>query len=164
MKKKIIQVGGTSKIIEESAAALPVRFKSILHTVMSCGEYDRLMQGTFENYLSVQFKDSQLENVIYGHDWFLFFDLGNQHILQSQIYNVMAYMPYTFVASHLKFASLHRTHIKYPSTPAEMRTQQERSRNLIQTMISDMSPRARVFASPSALVNSLVVITSGGII
>ena len=29
----------------------------------ACGEYDRLVQGVFENYLDIKFKDMHLENV-----------------------------------------------------------------------------------------------------
>jgi hypothetical protein len=32
--------------------------------VQACGDYDRLQQGVFENYLSMKFKDSRMENVI----------------------------------------------------------------------------------------------------
>ncbi len=39
------------------------RFANILHSVHSCGEYDRLMQGVFENYPTIKFKDSYLNAV-----------------------------------------------------------------------------------------------------
>ncbi len=40
------------------------RFANILHAVHSCGEYDRLMQGVFENYPNIKFKDSYLNAVL----------------------------------------------------------------------------------------------------
>lgn len=36
---------------------------NILHAVHSCGEYDRLMQGIFENYPTIKFKDSYMSAV-----------------------------------------------------------------------------------------------------
>ena len=54
---------GDGSAREESAASLPVRFKSMLSAVYACGEYEKLMNGVFENYLQVKFRDSQLANV-----------------------------------------------------------------------------------------------------
>jgi hypothetical protein len=34
-----------------------VRFKNILRSVYQCGDYEKLQQGVFENYLEVKFKD-----------------------------------------------------------------------------------------------------------
>ena len=39
------------------------RLANILHSVYSCGEYDRLMQGVFENYPQIKFKDSYMNAV-----------------------------------------------------------------------------------------------------
>ena len=39
------------------------RFRNVLSTVQACGDYDRLQQGVFENYLNIKFKDSRMENV-----------------------------------------------------------------------------------------------------
>jgi hypothetical protein len=37
----------------------------VLQTVQCCGDYDRLMQGVYENFLSMSFRDSRLEVVSY---------------------------------------------------------------------------------------------------
>ena len=36
---------------------------SVLRTVQCCGDYDRLMQGVYENFLHMNFRDSRLEAV-----------------------------------------------------------------------------------------------------
>ncbi|XP_059092266.1 chromosome transmission fidelity protein 18 homolog isoform X2 [Tigriopus californicus] len=138
--------------IEESRASLPLRFSNMFHLASSCGDYDKLMQGVFENYLQVKFKDSQLENVIAGHEWFCFFDLTQEMIGHSQVYALMGYQPFAFVASHLLFGSLHKTRIMYPYTPSEKNNALNKTKNLISSMISDMAPMARAFASTSAIV------------
>ncbi len=48
---------------EVNVASLGARFRNILSTVQACGDYDRLQQGVFENYLNIKFKDSRMENV-----------------------------------------------------------------------------------------------------
>lgn len=39
------------------------RMHSVLQTVQCCGDYDRLMQGVYENFLNMSFRDSRLEAV-----------------------------------------------------------------------------------------------------
>ena len=31
---------------------------------MACGDYEKLQQGVFENYLNIKFKDAKLQNVL----------------------------------------------------------------------------------------------------
>ena len=38
-------------------------FRDVLHAAQSCSEYDRLMQGWFENYHEAKFKHTHLEPV-----------------------------------------------------------------------------------------------------
>ena len=47
--------------------------------------------------------------VLRGHEFMLFFDLAQQQIARSQIYSLMAYMPFAFVAAHFSFAAHGRT-------------------------------------------------------
>jgi hypothetical protein len=37
----------------------------VLQAVQCCGDYDRLMQGVYENFLNMSFRDSRLEAVSY---------------------------------------------------------------------------------------------------
>lgn len=41
-----------------------LRFMNVLHAVYSCGEYDRLLLGVFDNYPTIKFKDSYMQAVI----------------------------------------------------------------------------------------------------
>ena len=53
-----------------------------------------------------------------GNDWFCFFDIMHQHIMHTQTYTTMAYLPYNFVATHLYFAASNaagRAKITYPT-------------------------------------------------
>ena len=74
----------------------------------SCGEYDKVVQGVFDNYVNMKFRDMRLENVTKSLDWFTCFDLMQQEIRHSQIYSLMAYLPFTLVLSHLMFGSTGR--------------------------------------------------------
>jgi hypothetical protein len=46
-----------------------------------------------------------MQNIIAANDWFLFFDITHQHIMHSQHYATMAYLPYNFAAVHLHLAA-----------------------------------------------------------
>lgn len=48
---------------EESLCSMPARFKTILNSVQGCGDYEKLIQGSFENYLSIKFTDVKMQNV-----------------------------------------------------------------------------------------------------
>ena len=92
--------------------------------------------------------------VLKGHEFMLFFDLAQQQIMRSQIYSLMAYMPFAFVAAHFSFAAHGRPKIAYPHTGAERAKELAKARNLLTSMIADMSPTARTFATPTNLVHT----------
>nr|CAD7461499.1 unnamed protein product [Timema tahoe] len=99
--------------------ALPTRMQSILRTVQSYGEYDRLMQGVYENFLKMNFKDSRLEGVSTGLDWFAYMDILNKEIRSQQNFVLMPYIPYAFVLWHFMFSSLAWPKLSYPSVGYE---------------------------------------------
>ena len=35
----------------------------MLQSVQSCGDYEKIMQGAYENYLSIKFKDVKMRHV-----------------------------------------------------------------------------------------------------
>ena len=49
---------------EDNGASINARFKNALHMAMACGDYEKLQQGVFENYLNIKFKDAKLQNVL----------------------------------------------------------------------------------------------------
>ena len=62
-KRKFLDEFSPGTLREESLSSLPVRYKNMLRTAQACGDYDRIMQGVFENYLEIKFKDVALQNV-----------------------------------------------------------------------------------------------------
>ena len=48
---------------DENCASINARFKNALYMAMACGDYEKLQQGVFENYLNIKFKDSKLHSV-----------------------------------------------------------------------------------------------------
>jgi chromosome transmission fidelity protein 18 len=86
-KRKYVNLAKDNEVEqEENCAALDVRFKNILRSVMANGDYEKLQQGIFENYLEIKFKDSRLQNVVRGQEHLLFYDVVQQQIMHSQNY------------------------------------------------------------------------------
>jgi len=144
---------------EENCAALNVRFKNSLHMAQSCGDYEKLQQGVFENYLTIKFKDAKMQNVLAGNEWFCFFDVMHHNIMKTQTYATMAYLPYNFVATHLYFAASSasgRAKIVYPTQDYEMKSATIKSSQILQSLYTDMNPLVRCFSSTVALVRDII--------
>ena len=142
---------------EENLSSMPARFWTMLRSVQACGDYEKMIQGTFENYLTIKFKDVKMQNVLCGNDWFQFFDSMQQEILHSQNYSLMGYLPYSFVASHLLFAaSGSKPKINWPNVQYETNNRIQMSNNIIDSMIAEMMPSSRIFATSSTMVRDIL--------
>jgi len=124
----------------------------MLGSAQSCGEYDRVLAGVFENYVNLKFKDNSLENVAKGLNWFSTFDLLHTEMLRSQSYSIMAYLPFTIVLAHFMFGSTFKQRVSFPSQAHEVSKRLTRSQNVLTSLVAEMSPNARVFCSNTALV------------
>lgn len=125
-------------------------------TIMANGDYEKLQQGIFENYLEIKFKDSRFQNVLRGQDWFCFYDVVQQQIMHSQNYSMMAYQPYNFVASHFYFAAFGKVKINYPSSFSEMKMAGQKSLQVIENLCSAMSPQAKCYSNTTALCREIL--------
>ena len=62
----------------------------------------------------------------------------HQHIMQSQMYATMAYLPYNFVATHLYFAAsaaAGRVKIAYPTQEFESKSAKLKSNQILQRLV-----------------------------
>jgi len=142
--------------VKEAANTIGSRYRNILSIVQSCGEYDRLVQGVFENYLNIKFKDSGMMGVVKGLDWFTHFDLLHKEMLHGQVYSLMGHFPYTLVAAHLLFASSTKQRISFPTQNTEANNKKLKSQNVLASVVGEMLPSARVYSTNTALVRELL--------
>lgn len=175
--KTFKQVGNRSVVVDENVSTSQHRFHKVLSAVQSCGEYEKMANGVFENYLDIKFKDSQLKNVIQGLDWMSFCDLTQSYIHRSQNYAVMAYLPFTFVKTHLLFATHAKSRITYPYTATEKNNLLNRysllipiqatfnesfiiilfrNQQLLMSMMTEMPPVNRMYVDISSLVRDIL--------
>ena len=85
----------------------------------------------FENYLNVKFKDSELNNVVKGGEWFSHFDLLQREIQHSQNYSMMGHLYFPIVAAHFLFSSVAKTKLSFPTQMTECRNKLTLSNNVL---------------------------------
>lgn len=99
---------------------LCVRSKTILNTVITFGNYDRLILGIFENYPQINQKREQFPPVCTAVEWFSYTDCMNKNIQETQNYSMNAYIPYGFVVWHFALATYGKKKINYPYASYEV--------------------------------------------
>ncbi|XP_044184420.1 chromosome transmission fidelity protein 18 homolog isoform X3 [Acropora millepora] len=125
-------------------SAVENRFHNVLHSAMSSGQYEKVAQGLFENYLQVKFKDPNLEVVVSGTEWLEFTDFIDQAVLRRQSYNLMAYNPFLSVAFHFFFATAQsNSKLSYPNSQYENHQKETKTKNLVQGIKSESAPHIR---------------------
>lgn len=128
------------------------RFYHILHTAASAGEHEKVVQGLFDNFLRLRLRDSSLGTVCVALDWLAFEDLLGQAAHHRQSFQLLRYRPFLPAAFHLLFASSHVPRITFPSSQQEAQNRTSQVQNLIQMLVSGITPATRSRTSALALV------------
>lgn len=100
--------------------SLQTRMNKILQVVSSFGDYNRVLQGVFENYPLLKLRDSTLEGICKCMEWFIFSDLISEKINTLQNYSISSYLQYAFVVWHFIFATTTKQKLNYPSVSYEV--------------------------------------------
>ncbi|XP_060063519.1 chromosome transmission fidelity protein 18 homolog [Ylistrum balloti] len=121
------------------------RFHNVLQATHSSGEYEKVIQGLFENYLECKYKDPKMEGLNFAMEWLSFVDRANQYIAHKQDYCLLPYIPYVTVTFHMLFASNQAPRIQYPHSQYEASVKLSKSQNLVTAMMADMIPSVRKY-------------------
>ncbi|XP_023224042.1 chromosome transmission fidelity protein 18 homolog isoform X2 [Centruroides sculpturatus] len=145
----------SSNKVNEDNTSLTSRFYNILWMAQRC-DYEILIQGLFENYLSVNFRDPHLYAIENGTSWLCFADTVNQYIATTQLYSLLPYISYLPVIFHFLFASTSYPQIKFPNSYFEFKSREKKSTNILTTFHNDLSVRAKCFLSKETAILDLL--------
>ncbi|XP_058013002.1 chromosome transmission fidelity protein 18 homolog isoform X2 [Ahaetulla prasina] len=126
------------------------QFHRILHLSVSSGEYEKLSQGLYDNFLNMKVKDSSLDSVCLALEWLGFSDLLGKAILCSQNFQLMRYLPFLPVSFHLLFAASSIPRLTYPHSQHEALSKLTQMHHLVDSMISGIAPNSRSRVRPQS--------------
>ncbi|CAH2240034.1 jg18076 [Pararge aegeria aegeria] len=92
---------------------------AILKTIQAAGEYDRLIDGIFENYLTVR-SDSRLLIASETMSWLRLYDTINSWILRHQNYSLYSMLPICVARCHSILATRQPVKLRFPIQGQEM--------------------------------------------
>ncbi|KAH8240882.1 hypothetical protein KR026_006667 [Drosophila bipectinata] len=114
--------------------SVTTRVQNVLDVVHSSGDYERLTQGVYENYLQQKMPDPNFTGVCEALKWFCFTDTLQHQISRQQNYSVYPYLQYGFVVWHLLFATLAWPKIAFPTRGFEFQQKSTNQRNIFQAL------------------------------
>ena len=91
----------------------------IIHEVTSCNEYDKLAQGCFEHYPTLRAADGGWKRYRQVHDWLHFGQSITSRAWSHGNFELLAFMPWSFVCWHLLFAHVGNALPEYPKVDYE---------------------------------------------
>uniref|UniRef100_A0A672H3J4 Chromosome transmission fidelity protein 18 homolog n=1 Tax=Salarias fasciatus TaxID=181472 RepID=A0A672H3J4_SALFA len=134
------------------------RFQHILDLAMSNGDYEKVSQGLYDNFLSMRVRDPNLQSVCEALDWLSFSDRLNQVILHNQNFSLMKYLPFLSVTFHFLFAHTHVPRISYPHSHHDASSRLLSSRNALSTMLADIPACIRTRISQLSLTVDILTL------
>ncbi|XP_029917755.1 chromosome transmission fidelity protein 18 homolog [Myripristis murdjan] len=155
MKRKRVGEG-----FEEGAGAGggAQRFQNILHLASSSGDYEKVAQGLYDNFLSMRVRDPNLHSVCEALDWLSFSDKLNQVMLHGQNFSLLRYSPFLSVTFHFLFAHTHVPRINYPHSQHEASSRLHSSKNALSTMLADIPACVRSRLSELSLTVDILTL------
>uniref|UniRef100_A0A8D2ZMH9 Chromosome transmission fidelity protein 18 homolog n=1 Tax=Scophthalmus maximus TaxID=52904 RepID=A0A8D2ZMH9_SCOMX len=129
------------------------RFQHILHLSSSSGEFEKVSQGLYDNYLSMRVRDPNMHSVCEALDWLSFSDRVNHLILHNQNFSLMRYLPFLSVTFHFLFAHTHVPRISYPHSHYEIITE-----NALSSMLADIPASIRTRISHLSLTLDILTL------
>ncbi|CAG8475354.1 11928_t:CDS:10 [Funneliformis caledonium] len=117
-----------------------VRLTSLIR---SSGEYEKLMQGCFENYLKCKTED--LKSKLRACEYLNFYDQISSAINSHHFYELREILPYPIAAFHYLFVGSPQIRIRFSNQDYENNAKKKVTENIIMTVLNSLPPQVRRF-------------------
>ncbi|KJE92041.1 hypothetical protein CAOG_003073 [Capsaspora owczarzaki ATCC 30864] len=124
----------------------------VVPMITANGEYDTLLSGLYENYLSVRFTDPNMVKIQDALDWVAFYDQVHLHVYRNQMFHLMQYLPYTVAAFHVYCSAQQRQRLKFPKQHKDFVQALTQRQSIIANVTSGCTARVRAFLNAQQLV------------
>ncbi|BEJ10866.1 hypothetical protein CspHIS471_0102880 [Cutaneotrichosporon sp. HIS471] len=126
--------------------------------LQACGDYDRVVQGCFENYTHLKPLDTSFANICRLHDWVGYFDHLSSHIGENMEFELMAYLPYAIVPwySHFAAPSNAKRPIEWPKADYEAYLVRVGNEEIAESFKAAITPNLRSLFSSSTTLTELI--------
>ncbi|EPQ30324.1 uncharacterized protein PFL1_01850 [Pseudozyma flocculosa PF-1] len=125
----------------------------LIHEIGSCNEYDKLAQGCFEHYPLLRASDDGWRRFRRAHEWLDFGQAVSAKAWSSGggSFELLAYLPWSFVPWHLLFANSVNPLPEYPRVDYEMHLRATAFREISSTLHASLPPSLRCQFNRTAL-------------
>ncbi|GAA5854527.1 hypothetical protein JCM9279_000830 [Rhodotorula babjevae] len=129
----------------------------IVTDVQTSGEYEKVAQGCFENYLTA----TGVNNEAFGRisdalDWIHLYDRIDSRLRAEREYELLAYVPYSFVAWYPLFSSQTPKHVELPKTDYEMYLQRTAHQEVAEAFTQNMPHHLKTLFTGTNVVAELL--------
>ncbi|RIB22281.1 P-loop containing nucleoside triphosphate hydrolase protein [Gigaspora rosea] len=132
------------------------RYISRLEFLISTnGEYEKLMQGCFENYLKYNFHDQKFK-ISQINEWIHFYDQINHRSNSMQLFGLFAYFPYPIICFHRFFSGVAHPHLEYPRKDYECYVQQQANENIMSSALNGIKTKYRLTLNRNIFITEFV--------
>ncbi|GAA5970017.1 hypothetical protein JCM3765_007278 [Sporobolomyces pararoseus] len=129
----------------------------IVRDVQTSGEYEKIAQGCFENYLSARDTDNEaFPRISEALDWLYFFDRLDGKLRTDRDYELLGYVPYSFVPWYPLFSSQTPNPVELPKTDYEMYLQRTAHDEIATTFSLNLPLSLKSTFTATTLVSELL--------
>ncbi|CAG8743103.1 16355_t:CDS:10, partial [Racocetra persica] len=137
---------------ENNANRYIARLESLISTN---GEYEKLMQGCFENYLKCNFHDQKFK-LSQINEWVHFYDQINYRTNSMQLFGLFVYYPYPIISFHRFFSGVAHPRMEYPRKDYECYVQQQANESVISSALNGIKSKYRLTLNKNIFVTEFV--------
>lgn len=132
------------------------RFDSLARSAQAFGDYEKLIQSLFDNYINVSFRDPRFELIHEGPEWLCFTDQLLTTVQHLQNYSLYPYLPFIAPAFHRVFSVVPYTKMVFQNSFLEARAKTTQMHNIMVSLIAESSPQSRCFVTETTLLRDVL--------